>query len=510
VATTKAPTRIRRLARVLRAERRVEAAAEEALASLRDLIRTTLTASDMDPVTLDDRSPAWRAAVDEHLTPVLADVYLTAYDAELRTPPALTAAGPISPADRAASEYLLSATNRMYGVADTMFDQIRRSLEEGRRAEFTINTDAGPRTVYGESIQELSRRVDAFLTDAERWKNRATVVARTEVISANNAGAQAAAVQNAAILGASEGEVVKEWLATHDHRTRPTHQTADGQQVLGLTTPFSVGAASLQQPGDPSGPAAEVVQCRCTTLYHYPGDPDYPGPESATLRPPMPVPTRSGPPSAFTADGLQAALDPTRRRTAAAIRKDLEATSSGKNLAAAIKQFTETRGGVTNLRKNIAATLDGSASATIRDRTRAFLDAMNTYPTDAVPDLYRGIAVKVEEDTAAWWDAFEDQFKVGKKMHLNASSFSSSEKKAAEFQSSIGGTRRAGSNHTAVRIVLEGQPHALPVEALSKFKSEREWITGGEFEVVGYSPATKQQPYYRVVVRQVRPLEVPS
>lgn len=213
--------------------------------------------------------------------------------------------------------------------------------------------------------------------------------------------------------------------------------------------------------------------------------------------------------SALTPRALQNALDPTRKRTAAAIRKELEATPGGRSLSAAIKGFTETRGGVVNLRKNIAKTLDGTASDAVSVKTRAFLDAMNHYPTGDVPTLYRGIAVRVEENTDAWWDAFEAQFQPGQRMNLNASSFTSSEKKAAEFQNMLGGTRRASSDHTAVRIVLEDNPHALPVEQLSKFKSEKEWIAGGEFEVVGYQPATKAQPYYRVVVRQVETLRAP-
>lgn len=209
--------------------------------------------------------------------------------------------------------------------------------------------------------------------------------------------------------------------------------------------------------------------------------------------------------SRFTLDQLRNALDPSRKRTAAAIKKELEETAAGKDLVAAIKSFTETRGGVANLRKNIEKTLDGTASDAVRARTQAFLDAMNMYPSEDVPTLFRGFAVKVEEDTNAWWDAFEGQFQPGEKFTLNASSFSSSEKKAAEFSRMIGGTRQAGRNYTAVRMELEGG-QALPVETLSKFKSEKEWITSGDFEVVGYERATPKQPYYKVIIRQTKKL----
>jgi uncharacterized protein with gpF-like domain len=57
----------------------------------------------------------------------------------------------------------------------------------------------------------------------------------------------------------------KQWLSTDDTRTRPTHNAADRQRTL-LSEPFRVGTASLLFPGDPRGPAAEVINCRCSML----------------------------------------------------------------------------------------------------------------------------------------------------------------------------------------------------------------------------------------------------
>ncbi len=60
-------------------------------------------------------------------------------------------------------------------------------------------------------------------------------------------------------------ELEQQWLSTLDGRTRETHSEADGQRVpVGAT--FSVGGAQLRFPGDPFGPAEEIVNCRCTTL----------------------------------------------------------------------------------------------------------------------------------------------------------------------------------------------------------------------------------------------------
>ena len=84
---------------------------------------------------------------------------------------------------------------------------------------------------------------------------------------AETAGHQAASVQNEATLTAAQqsedaDELESVWLATLDGKTRPTHWAAWGQRVP-IGTAFTVGAASLMFPGDPSGPPEEVKNCRC-------------------------------------------------------------------------------------------------------------------------------------------------------------------------------------------------------------------------------------------------------
>ena len=54
-------------------------------------------------------------------------------------------------------------------------------------------------------------------------------------------------------------EVVKQWDATLDAKTRESHVIVD-QQIRELDEPFS---NDLMFPGDPSGAAAEVINCRC-------------------------------------------------------------------------------------------------------------------------------------------------------------------------------------------------------------------------------------------------------
>jgi hypothetical protein len=82
---------------------------------------------------------------------------------------------------------------------------------------------------------------------------------------ARNEGYQAAGIQNAAVVVAaaqSEDVLEKVWIATIDGKTRHTHFAADGQRAP-LAGKFTVGAALLDFPADPAGPAAEVKNCRC-------------------------------------------------------------------------------------------------------------------------------------------------------------------------------------------------------------------------------------------------------
>jgi uncharacterized protein with gpF-like domain len=89
---------------------------------------------------------------------------------------------------------------------------------------------------------------------------RARTIARTETHSASQ-DASFTAAQSMGI------DLVKEWVATHDSRTREDHIDADGQIVL-MHEPFKVGDDELQFPGDPSGLPEEVINCRCICLYH--------------------------------------------------------------------------------------------------------------------------------------------------------------------------------------------------------------------------------------------------
>lgn len=199
----------------------------------------------------------WGREVATELLPFLKGIWEYAAD---RTRTQLTGAVPPERADRIpaldsdsiqllAEAYLSDAPNRVSGFSDELWDVSRAQLLEG--------------FMEGESIDSLRDRLRTNVPELS--SARARTIARTEVISASNAG-------SLSMVELAEFGGTKSWLATEDARTRPTHVLADGQTVR-MAEPFLVGGFPLQFPGDPSGPLEEIVNCRCTTTYDLDDDP---------------------------------------------------------------------------------------------------------------------------------------------------------------------------------------------------------------------------------------------
>lgn len=158
-----------------------------------------------------------------------------------------------------------------------MFDEI------GPHAWSAVQQELADGYALGESIPELADRVRRTAQSSAR---EAALVARTSVVGAANAGSHEMAV-------ASGIDMEKEWLATPDARTRPTHRHADGQRV-GLHDKFTVGGYECDHPGDYTLPPSERYNCRCTQGYVIPDQDDI---SSEPLDPPRQGPTR--PPVSF-------------------------------------------------------------------------------------------------------------------------------------------------------------------------------------------------------------------
>lgn len=106
--------------------------------------------------------------------------------------------------------------------------------------------------LQGESINKMANRL-ANVTTMD--KNASIRNARTYTTSVENK-AKMDRYSEAEEMGI---DIVKEWMATLDERTRESHRELDGEQVA-TDEPFSNG---LMYPADPSGDPAEVYNCRC-------------------------------------------------------------------------------------------------------------------------------------------------------------------------------------------------------------------------------------------------------
>lgn len=108
--------------------------------------------------------------------------------------------------------------------------------------------------LQGESIPKLANRLAKEV--GERDHRAAIRNARTMATSAQNAG-RVDAYKRAESMGI---DMVQEWRATLDMRTRHEHRIIDGErQPVGEK--FSNGC---KYPGDPSGSPNEIYNCRCT------------------------------------------------------------------------------------------------------------------------------------------------------------------------------------------------------------------------------------------------------
>ena len=235
-------------ARQAKAEQRVEVQVrrtmrrvfKRAVARLVDHAAVTAAAV-ADPDDLAAMVAEWDAAVRNELLPLLGDTWLGAADDAAR---AFGGTIAFDLRDPRAEQILANAGNRLVGASDRTWGRAREEVLLGME--------------QGLSISKIQANVQGVM-NADLV--RATTIARTETLSAYNAGA----VAGVKALGA-DGPSCKEWLATGGPRTRESHADADGQ-VVPLNEFFIVGGWELDQPGDPTGPPDEVINCRCTVLF---------------------------------------------------------------------------------------------------------------------------------------------------------------------------------------------------------------------------------------------------
>lgn len=357
----------------LRKTLNLSALTSAALSGLGDM-GTGAVISDAD---LQSLIASWSREVDDALGPIVMDDY---HHGAQGIAASTAGAFGIDAAPTVTSDqtlhHLQQARNRMVNFADSLWEDVRTELSDGVR--------------LGESTEQLASRVQAVGSVAEP---RARVVARTEVHTAVETGAH----DQMRMFGFNDDDTVKVWESTHDGRTRMTHAEADGQRVA-LSQAFSVGGGSLMYPGDPGGPADEVINCRCTTVYDVAetAKPVVPEPPAA------PVATTTSYARVVSSTGrLQPQVSSeTQRKLASEVKAAVKTMSAAEKKT--VEQWTSGKGMVRRIQT-------GNVSTQTRD---AFNSAMQKLPkVDGL--VYRGVA---EGSRGA---EYARSLRVGSRVELN-------------------------------------------------------------------------------------------
>ena len=142
-------------------------------------------------------------------------------------------------AKRTTSSYKISKANKT--TQKLVSKQLREGLDKG------------------ESLDELTKRIEGILK-GKKGRARAQRIARTQTAGAVSSGRQTGMVH--------ANVDRKSWLSARDNTVRPAHKAAEAKYSKGIAVDqvFVVDGENLMYPGDPSGSAANIANCRCMTI----------------------------------------------------------------------------------------------------------------------------------------------------------------------------------------------------------------------------------------------------
>ena len=141
-------------------------------------------------------------------------------------------------------------------LSTKLYTRLGEDVDELKKS---IRSELSRGIANGSSYNEIAKQIATGMNSPfKKAINSAIRITRTEGhrIQIESAVDSCYAAKD---LGA---DIVKQWDSTLDKRTRPSHQTVDGE-IRELDEKFSNG---LEYPGDPKGRASEVVNCRCALL----------------------------------------------------------------------------------------------------------------------------------------------------------------------------------------------------------------------------------------------------
>lgn len=189
------------------------------------------------------------ATISDYLQRCYEDGYIgTMYDLQAQGIPI------ISPIDQAQVTQAIQTDTKLSKGLYTRLNEDINKLKTSIRAEISRGIATG--MMYNDIAEKIAKSFKN--TPFSRAYNNAMRIARTE-----GHRIQVTAADHAQHKAKEKGaNIVKQWDATLDSRTRDSHMRVDGE-IRELDEPFSNG---LMYPGDSRGGAAEVVNCRCALL----------------------------------------------------------------------------------------------------------------------------------------------------------------------------------------------------------------------------------------------------
>lgn len=120
------------------------------------------------------------------------------------------------------------------------------------------------------STAQVDKLVERYRLRASQ--SRAETIARTESLTALSVG-QDLAIRTGQLTGSISNELMKKWEYAKDDHTRVSHiETGELNGWIPINQPFVTPLGPLMFPRDPSGTAANVINCRCRVKYSLPED----------------------------------------------------------------------------------------------------------------------------------------------------------------------------------------------------------------------------------------------
>ena len=164
-------------------------------------------------------------------------------------------------------EYVSSARNELLsGEPAAMRNYLKRGRRDKRLDSVVRSAISDGKPVSAGLVESATRNYKNSLLNL-----RGETIGRTESLAAVNAGKHEGFVQGISKSDINPAHVKRVWSTAGDSRVRNDHAIMNGQEVIGLDTPFvsPTTGAMLKHPGDGSlGAGAEdIINCRCIEIY---------------------------------------------------------------------------------------------------------------------------------------------------------------------------------------------------------------------------------------------------